>query len=80
MTWTESRCDYRLELYVGIDFSSNCNEDCQSVEIDNWTLTENFFQNSSLKFCISNRNLIKSSIEYSIESINLCKTIQFLKN
>jgi hypothetical protein len=70
--WTPIVCDYILELYVEIDFSPNCNKDCQSVEVDHWTLDQNPFGNLSFKFSITDENLIKSSIEYSIEYIDLC--------
>jgi hypothetical protein len=76
---TKSVCDYVLKLFVGIDFPSNCDEICRSIQLDRLTVQENQFNNLSFTFFISNPKSKELSIKYYIQNVALRKLIDFVK-
>jgi len=70
---TKLLCDYLLELFVGIDFPSYCNDDCHSVELRRLISNINLLNDSELRFSVRKQNSKGTIIEYYIQNIVLCK-------
>ncbi|CAF0841093.1 unnamed protein product [Rotaria sordida] len=75
-------CNYMLELFVGINFSSYCDDICQTAEVNFITSNKNLFgdlPNSSLKFSLSNISPSEEPILYYIHNVALYRTVKYIE-